>query len=139
MSHALRLAPPSARSDKIARVLRPNAKLPCRIIESNKTFSDLKLQLRGYKILASEDDEAPSKFDEITGDLYGILRGKSHLVFANSRNLTEQIAISLSDQCEKECVPNEFFPHHGNLSKDIRESLRRGFKRRTSPPLPYVR
>jgi ATP-dependent Lhr-like helicase len=119
--------------DKIMRVLRPNAKLPCRIIESSKTFSDIKLQLRGYKIPAREDDEAPSKFDEITGDLYGILRGKSHLVFANSRNLTEEIAISLSDQCEKECVPNEFFPHHGNLSKEIRESLEARLQKENLP------
>ena len=119
--------------DKIACVLRPNAKLPCRIIESAKAFSDLKLQLRGYKIPAREDEEAPSKFDEITDDLYGILRGKSHLVFANSRSLTEQIAISLSDRCEQNCVPNEFFPHHGSLSKEIRESLEARLQKENLP------
>jgi len=52
-----------------------------------------------------------------------ILRGKSHLAFANSRSRTEYIATKLSDYCDKNTVPNEFFPHHGNLSKELRESL----------------
>ena len=51
------------------------------------------------------------------------MRGKSHLIFANSRGRTEEIAATLSDFCEKNGVPNEFFPHHGSLSKEIRESL----------------
>jgi ATP-dependent Lhr-like helicase len=32
------------------------------------------------------------------------------LVFANSRKRTESIAATLSDMCEEQIVPNEFFP-----------------------------
>lgn len=108
---------------QVAHYLRPNKELPCSIIESSSSRSDLKIQLRGYLTPASNDEELPSAFDVITDDLYAILRGKSHLVFANSRGRTEEIAADLSDRCERDGVPNEFFPHHGSLSKEIRESL----------------
>ena len=108
---------------QIARYLRPNEKLPCVIIDSAASHSDLKIQLRGYLAHASEDEETPSALDDIKDDLYAILRGKSHLVFANSRGRTEEIAAALSDHCQHDGVPNEFFPHHGSLSKEIRESL----------------
>lgn len=109
---------------QVGHYLRPDKKLPCEIIESTTSRSDLKIQLRGYLAPANEEDEeVPPVFAVITDDLYTILRGKSHLVFANSRGRTEEIAAGLADRCERDGVPNEFFPHHGNLSKEIRESL----------------
>lgn len=110
--------------EQVARFLRPSTKnFPCKIIESSASHSDLKIQLRGYLNKASGNGESATAFEEIIDDLYKILRGKSHLIFANSRGRTEEIAASLSDLCEKNGVPNEFFPHHGSLSKEIRESL----------------
>jgi ATP-dependent Lhr-like helicase len=108
---------------QVANSLRANKKLPCKIIESTVSHSDLKIQLRGYMTPAQQDEDASSTIDEIIGDLFKILRGKSHLIFANSRARTEEIAAKLSDKCEQSLVPNEFFPHHGSLSKEIRESL----------------
>jgi ATP-dependent Lhr-like helicase len=108
---------------QVAKSLRPNEKLPCTIIESTSSHSDLKIQFRGYLDPDAPDDTSRSGMEAIIDDLYRILRGKSHLVFANSRGRTETIAISLSDRCERDGVPNEFFPHHGNLSKEIREGL----------------
>lgn len=109
--------------EQIANHLRPNKKLPCVIIESTTSRSDLKIQLRGYIDPADASEGLPSAFDVITNDLYKILRGKSHLVFANSRGRTEELAAALSDRCEHNGVPNEFYPHHGSLSKEIREGL----------------
>ena len=34
----------------------------------------------------------------------------------------------LRDLCEAARVPNEFFPHHGNLSKDLREEVEAALK-----------
>ena len=116
---------------QVAQYLRPNGKLPCEIIESTASRSDLKIQLRGY--LAPASEEAPSAFNSITDDLYAILRGKSHLVFANSRSRTEELAAALADRCERDSVPNEFFPHHGSLSKEIRESLEARLQKETLP------
>ena len=110
--------------EQVASFLRPSIKnFPCEIIESSTSHSDLKIQLRGYLSKASENEESATAFEKIINDLYIILRGKSHLVFANSRGRTEEIAATLSDLCEKNGLPNEFFPHHGSLSKEIRESL----------------
>ncbi|MFK5891728.1 MAG: DEAD/DEAH box helicase [Pseudomonadota bacterium] len=108
---------------QVAHFLRPNQKIPCEIIESTASHSDLKIQLRGYLEPASLKEETLSAFSLISNDLYMLLRGRSNLVFANSRNRTEELAASLSDACEHNNVPNEFFPHHGSLSKDIRGSL----------------
>lgn len=109
--------------EHIANYLRPNQKLPCKIITSTTSRSDLKIQLRGYVNSAIQDNEVPSAFDAITDDLYKILRGKSHLLFANSRSRTEELAAKLAELCEHNGVPNEFFPHHGSLSKELREGL----------------
>lgn len=108
---------------QVAKYLRPQQNFPCKIIESSTSRSDLKIQLRGYLYPAHFKENTPSAFNLLTEDLYKILRGKSNLVFASSRGLTEEITASLTDRCNKNGVPNEFFPHHGNLSKEIRESL----------------
>ena len=109
--------------EQVARFLRPPAQnYSCEIIESKAAGTKLKIQLRGYLNKASQDQqESPTTFEEIVNDLYRILRGKSHLIFTNSRERTEQICVGLSDLCKKNGVPNEFFPHHGNLSKEMRE------------------
>ncbi len=118
---------------QVADSLRPDHKIPCKIIESTANRSDLKIQLRGYLTEANPKSETSSALDRIIKDLYTILRGKSNLIFANSRNCTEEIAAGLFDMCEKNLVPNEFFPHHGSLSKEIRESLETRFQKEKLP------
>ncbi len=109
--------------DRVAKCLRPNQDVPCEIIESTASKSDLKIQLRGYRSPAYPEGTDPPVFERVEDDLYAVLRGKSHLVFANTRRRTEEIAAGLADRCNRDGVPNEFFPHHGNLSKEIREGL----------------
>jgi ATP-dependent Lhr-like helicase len=70
-----------------------------------------------------EEQQISSASWQIADDLYRHLRGRSNLVFANSRGKTEQYAIKLSNLCEQQGVPNEFFPHHGSLGKHIRTEL----------------
>lgn len=112
--------------EQVKSYLRPNQGLQCKTLITKDSHASLKLQLKGY-IEKSEvdlkDKEYLSATDRIARDLYGVLRGDSNLIFANSRKRTEIFASKLSDLCEKENVPNEFFPHHGSLSKELRESL----------------
>lgn len=49
-----------------------------------------------------------------------MLRGANHLVFANSRSRVEALADRLRRACERGQVPNEFHPHHGGLSRELR-------------------
>ncbi len=111
--------------DQVPLSLRPNKSMPCEIITSSKSHTTLKVQVRGYiePLDLQSDDLRDSAEDQICKELYRLCRGSSHLVFANSRKRTESIAAQLSDLCEANIVPNEFFPHHGSLSKELREEL----------------
>lgn len=70
---------------------------------------------------------------QICTDLYRFCRGGNHLIFANSRKRTELIAALLSDKCEHNIVPNEFFPHHGSLAKELREGLEQRLQKEDLP------
>ncbi len=110
--------------DSVLDYLRPIKSLPCELIKGSKNHSTLKIQIRGY--LDCKPDEAGDVLSadmQIASDLYGLLRGDSHLVFANSRARTEIFAATLSDMCKEDTVPNEFFPHHGSLAKELRQEL----------------
>ena len=111
--------------DTVAGELRPGQSLPCTIINSDASLTSIKLQLRGYENPGgnTQDRSKVPAINRIAADIYELCRGDSHLVFANSRKNTEMYASSLSDMCEEAVVPNEFFPHHGSLSKELRETL----------------
>ncbi len=127
--------------DSVIRYLRPNRIIPCTLIKGTQGNSSLKMQVRGYvnRIVEEglEDDEfesIPLSADQqIAKDLYEFLRGESHLVFANSRQRTEHFAVMLSELCKKNIVPNEFFPHHSSLSKELREDLESRLQKETLP------
>ncbi|MFW8610154.1 DEAD/DEAH box helicase [Rhizobium beringeri] len=98
----------------------------------------VKLQIRGYllkgkdngtavEVDEDESDEAgPDEFGipaALAADLFRFLRGDSNLLFAGSRQKVEVYADKLRRMCEDAHLPNEFFPHHGSLSKSEREDV----------------
>ena len=103
--------------------LRPNRSLPCKIIKQTQSSASLKMQVKGYIEVNSAVGDAVRADQLVCNDLYELCRGGNHLVFANSRSRTENLAAILADMCESNTVPNEFFPHHGSLSKEMRETL----------------
>ena len=117
--------------DSVQNYLRPLKSIPCQIIEGKQARNTLKMQVRGYLEEFPPETHDPDEFNieswsadkKIARDLFETLRGESHLVFANSRRRTENYAVMLSDLCEQHYVPNEFFPHHGSLSKELRSDL----------------
>ncbi|AOO85087.1 hypothetical protein BHK69_30790 (plasmid) [Bosea vaviloviae] len=66
---------------------------------------------------------SPSVNARIADHLFATLQGQNNLVFAPARNLVETLADGLRSRSEDAGLPNEFFPHHGSLSKDLREPL----------------
>jgi ATP-dependent Lhr-like helicase len=116
---------------QIAHALRPQGKFPYQIIESKAGDSEIQLQIRGY--VNPADINAPSASDLIADDLFHLLRGGSHLVFADSRQNTESYALALSDRCRQEALPNEFFPHHGSLTRALREDLEKRLQKNQLP------
>lgn len=133
-----------------ASFLRPDHLEEVAIVESESDGRGLMLQLRGYMAAAgtaspggtgggeAETNEGEAVGDmsariEIASHLFETLRGRDNLVFANSRNDVEIYADLLARRSATARVPNEFAPHHGNLSKDLREAAEEQLKDPTRP------
>lgn len=120
------------------------------VIQSHDSGRELRLQLRGYRITPPKLDPAeqgtPSEPERseledrsspeeiaIGMHVFESLRGSDNLVFANARARVEEYADLLRRMSERERVPNEFFPHHGNLSKELREEVEELLKKKDRP------
>lgn len=79
-----------------------------------------------------DEDEEPEAVtpEQVAVHLFQNLRGENNLIFPNSRREVERYTHLLSRMCEKAQVPNEFWPHHGNLSKEIRAETEAALKRK---------
>jgi ATP-dependent Lhr-like helicase len=121
-----------------AEHLRPGAGDAVLHLVDDADGQALRLQLRGYTQaepdLASQDAEgADSKQHAIARDIFDALRGSDNLIFANSRRNVEIYADLLTNLCEHRRVPNEFFAHHGSLSKELREFVETRLKDASQP------
>ena len=126
--------------------LRPGDVDRVTVIESKNANQTLQVQVRGYiqppmsalkKIPAKlsdqdqDEDETENKASPdfaIADHIYKALRGSNNLIFPNSRQQVEWYADQLRRRCESDAVPNEFWPHHGSLSKDLREQAEHALK-----------
>lgn len=117
-----------------AAALRPSDPATVTILDSSSDEAELKLQVRGYQhssargLSRDEDaDDAPQQLaaarQAIADHLLKVLRGCSNLVFAGSRQSVEIYADRLRQMCEDASIPNEFFPHHGSLAKELRHDV----------------
>jgi ATP-dependent Lhr-like helicase len=134
-----------------AEYLRPGAGNDVHTIDAAAEGYELKLIVKGYndewvspQSHGSDSDDAEiskKSIDEreekeqsgsamlaIADDLYRHLRGSNNLVFPNSRSKIEYYADQLRRRCEKEGVPNEFWPHHGSLSRELTEESEAALK-----------
>lgn len=100
----------------VRHYLRSSDALPCAIPNSGTSCHEVKILISEY---LSSPDNKPQ--EAIATDLYQQLRGSSNLIFANSRLDVERYGSLLIDLCDRNGVPNEFYVHHGNLSKTMRE------------------
>lgn len=121
-----------------AGFLRPNGADGVSLVESKSSSAELKFRVKGYEeiaILSFEQDEQPEPMvpRQIAKDLFGVLRGSNNLVFPNSRREVERYTHILTEMCEQERVPNEFWPHHGSLSKEIRYETEAALKQKERP------
>jgi ATP-dependent Lhr-like helicase len=134
-----------------ASFLRPADPQAVLLIESSAVGQEIQLQIRGYRAISPDLPRAEAAAAEAAGSdvdlertldgdkiaiadhLFQILRGSDNLVFANSRRDVELYADLLARRAEQLRVPNEFWPHHGNLAKDVREVVESQLKDRSRP------
>lgn len=114
-----------------AKWLSSTAKANAEILAVEGKGPPLKLQIRGYIDPPKDDVDDAAQGDEnpedalsqIADHAFGVLRGDNNLMFAGSRKNVEALADRLRQRSERERLPNEFFPHHGSLSRELREEL----------------
>src|SRR5688572_13431784 len=122
-----------------ADFLRPRAGDTVCLIESGPGGQEIKIQLRGYRVKEFKGDETASTrtpigdSHEIAEHVFQNLRGSDNLVFANSRETVELFSDRLRRVSEANRVPNEFLPHHGSLSKELREDVEARLKEKITP------
>jgi ATP-dependent Lhr-like helicase len=112
--------------------LRPDAANAVQLIEADGGEAELRLQLRGY-LSGDEDENSPSATDAIAAHLFKHLRGSDNLVFAGARQRVEIYADRLRELCEREHLPQEFYPHHASLSREHRDFVERRLKDPAKP------
>ncbi len=118
-----------------AAFLRPGQAKTVKFINPPGKGGDLRLQLKGYRRSLSDQAAIEQATDQslradatcddraIAQHLYQVMRGTNNLIFVNGRANVEKITDLLREQSEQQGVPNEFWPHHGSLSKDLREDV----------------
>lgn len=129
-----------------ADFLRPGKGAAVAIVESASSGHELKILIKGYEEplvvkpakpgSSGDDDDAepdPITPGQIAAHLFKVLRGSNNLVFPNSRREVERYTHLLNKMCTDQQVPNEFWPHHGSLSKEIRSETEAALKQKERP------
>jgi ATP-dependent helicase Lhr and Lhr-like helicase len=112
--------------------LRPDNPSSVNVIESKGGGAELQLQVKGYQSGSGTESESSAK-NAVVDHLFKHLRGSDNLVFAGSRNFVEIYADALRNRCDEERLPQEFYPHHANLSRDHREFVEKRLKMANEP------
>ena len=63
-------------------------------------------------------EEVPT---ELIDDLYKLTQNRRALVFCNSRKNVQILTAQLNRRSHRERIPEHYLPHHGSVSKEIRE------------------
>ena len=122
-----------------AEFLRPGHGAAVALVESKSSGGELRILVKGYeepRVVRGEqqdEDSEPITPAQIAAHLFKGLRGSNNLIFPNSRREVERYTHLLSRMCEAQQVPNEFWPHHGSLSKEIRAETEAALKQKERP------
>jgi ATP-dependent Lhr-like helicase len=130
-----------------ASFLRPHDPLNVEILESRDGGQELRLQVRGYvePLVASKPkkksadpdgdaaDEEGVAEGEIVKHIFATMRGKRGLIFAGARRRVEMMTSGLRELTDNLGVPEEFFAHHGSLSREHREEAEMRMKDASRP------
>lgn len=119
--------------------LRPGKTAGVEMVVSGSAGISLKILVKGYEEplivqeLKDEEEHEPVTPAQVGAHLFKVLRGSNNLVFPNSRREVERYTHLLNRMCDQSMVPNEFWPHHGSLSKEIRYETESALKQKEHP------
>lgn len=127
-----------------AEFLRPSRPDNVEIIISKDSNQGLKVLVKGYRNapMAVEDAlqqssakaELPTAAEaQMVSDMYLACKGSHNLIFPNSRRDVERLTDQLNQLCDNAGAPREFWPHHGSLSRALREDTEAALKNHNQP------
>jgi ATP-dependent Lhr-like helicase len=107
------------------------------IVNSEEAGTGVRLRLHGFREtvaraqqIRDDEDDGDETARSIAQHLFKNLRGSNNLVFANARSKVEGYTDRLARMCVASNLPQEFFAHHGSLSRELRlyveDQLKRG-------------
>lgn len=117
-----------------AQFLRPDC--PVAVVNASSAGGQLLILVKGFEEPVAEDGTSKSDPETeraplaIAQHMFKVLRGSNNLIFPNSRREVERYTHLLNGLCDQAQVPKEFWPHHGNLSKEIRYDTEVALKQR---------
>jgi ATP-dependent Lhr-like helicase len=79
---------------------------------------------------AHATDELPP---DLIDDLYSLTRNRKTLIFCNSRSDVELATSQLNRRCTRDGLEERYLPHHGSVSKEIREDAEARMKDKYRP------
>lgn len=116
--------------------LRPGAGDRVTLVNPLSESSEVKVLIKGYLEPAVMDESkaaVPTMPAHVAQHLFSTLRGSNNLVFPNSRREVERYTHLLQRMCLQAKMPQEFWPHHGSLSKELRSDTEAALKRKDMP------
>lgn len=119
--------------------LRPGKGAEVKMVVSTSVGSELRILVKGYEELLAvemgdkDDIPEPTTPGLIAEHIFKAIRGSNNLVFPNSRREVERYTNLLNKICVRQKVPQEFWPHHGSLSKEIRAETELALKQKALP------
>ncbi len=100
-------------------------------VVSDKTSGDREIEIR-YNVFPEEDEDNPLQrkmaVSNYYQELYDDIKGRSCIVFANSRDSAEKTAHSLMVMAKRDGRSSEIFIHHGSISKELRSNAEQALK-----------
>ena len=120
-----------------ARFLRPARDVA--LVNAPSGGGDLLILVKGFEEpprpqgTRKDDPEVARAPLAIAAHMFNVLRGSNNLVFPNSRREVERYTHLLNEACERAQLPKEFWPHHGNLSKEMRYETEAALKQKDRP------
>jgi ATP-dependent Lhr-like helicase len=118
--------------------LRAKSRGEPKIIVS-KGGGEIKAQLRAFLSTASTTVSPEENSRELSAKALLVrhyvaaMRGHHNLIFCNRKQEVEELVDELSESCRRLGVQDEFMAHHGNLSKEIRETVEERLRSRERP------
>lgn len=114
--------------ESVKEFLRQDRSLPCVVPPQGDSNHEIKILVKEY--IPTKDENCDK---EIAQEIFSRLRGSNNLAFTNTRVAAENYAVMLADISEEMNVPNEFRVHHGNLSRQERESVEQELQKGSTP------